>query len=747
MFGVPGMLWWGAAIAVPIMIHLFARQRYKRVAWAAMDFLLRAFKKTRKRIRLEHLLLLLLRILAILLFVLALADPRFDAGALGVGPDSRREVVVLLDDSFSMSLREADGGTPFGRSRAQAVRLIRSLRSERGDGVSLVAAGGPARALFKGVNDTNRVLAELESMEVGDGTTDLIGAFRIATALLEDLPPGVEVWLFSDLQQVGFVPPRDPALGVAAEDPEVLRPSEVLASLLQQIRARNGVVNVVAPAGDSADNVAITSLSLDSKVAVTGVATLITAVVRNVGPHVLGGTLQFYADGVGPIEQLPIDGIMPGATEARDFRHVFADAGSHVVEARFETDALAPDNTRALALDVRERIRTLVVDGDPAAESGEEESFFLTRALQPADDASGAATFQVEVVKETGFERADLAQVDLLILMDVALISPRLAERVQSFVEDGGGLLVFLGDKTRPKTLNDLLWKGGAGVLPAEILEIEGGGPDDAPAAISLVDAASPPMAYFSEPRILPALTVPLIYSYYATHVPEEAQGVRVLAEFQSSDAATGLAGIAIAEKTSGLGRTILVTTSGDRSWNDIPILPTYVPLVRELSYHLVRREESLDNVLVGAPWMTILRQHTDDVIVSRSGERLQVIKPVPVDDGRGWEVRLPPLERAGIYRIVPTVLEGEVPDPAYVAVNVDTRESDLARIDRDFLQSSFAGDTVRWVDDPEGETATGPEGGSGSLWWPFLLVAAILLLAETAFSQIIGSRRGGGAA
>jgi hypothetical protein len=143
---------------------------------------------------------------------------------------------------------------------------------------------------------------------------------------------------------------------------------------------------------------------------------------------------------------------------------------------------------------------------------------------------------------------------------------------------------------------------------------------------------------------------------------------------------------------------------------------------------------------------MTILRQHTDEVVVSRAGERLQVVKPVPVDDGRGWEVRLPPIEKAGVYRIVPTALEGEGPAPAYVAVNVDTLESDLARIDRDFLQSSFPGDTVRWVDDPEGENVTAPDGGGGSLWWPFLLAAVLLLLAETALSQIIGSRRGGGA-
>ena len=47
-----------AAVAIPVIIHLINRKRYKIVPWAAMQFLLAAQKQTRKCMRIEQLLLL-----------------------------------------------------------------------------------------------------------------------------------------------------------------------------------------------------------------------------------------------------------------------------------------------------------------------------------------------------------------------------------------------------------------------------------------------------------------------------------------------------------------------------------------------------------------------------------------------------------------------------------------------------------------------------------------------------------------
>src|SRR5579864_2842015 len=60
-------------ISSPIIIHLINRMRYKRIRWAAMEFLLKAQKRSRRKLIIEQLILLLLRILLILLIAVLLA--------------------------------------------------------------------------------------------------------------------------------------------------------------------------------------------------------------------------------------------------------------------------------------------------------------------------------------------------------------------------------------------------------------------------------------------------------------------------------------------------------------------------------------------------------------------------------------------------------------------------------------------------------------------------------------------------
>src|SRR6202795_4393472 len=63
----------GALISSPIVIHLINRMRFKRIRWAAMEFLLKSQKRSRRKLIIEQLILLLLRILLIVLVALLLA--------------------------------------------------------------------------------------------------------------------------------------------------------------------------------------------------------------------------------------------------------------------------------------------------------------------------------------------------------------------------------------------------------------------------------------------------------------------------------------------------------------------------------------------------------------------------------------------------------------------------------------------------------------------------------------------------
>src|SRR6476661_10879419 len=90
-----------ALVSSPIIIHLINRMRYRRVRWAAMEFLLKSQKRNRRRLIIEQLILLLLRILLVLLAAFLVA--RFVAGA---GTSRGATHVVMVDDTLSMSDRD-----------------------------------------------------------------------------------------------------------------------------------------------------------------------------------------------------------------------------------------------------------------------------------------------------------------------------------------------------------------------------------------------------------------------------------------------------------------------------------------------------------------------------------------------------------------------------------------------------------------------------------------------------------------
>src|SRR5439155_15814737 len=92
----PGFLAAGAAlVSLPILIHLINRMRFKRVRWAAMEFLLKSQKRNRRRLILEQLLLLALRCLLVLLAVLMVTRYLFSFAMFE--PQSTLHVVVLDD--------------------------------------------------------------------------------------------------------------------------------------------------------------------------------------------------------------------------------------------------------------------------------------------------------------------------------------------------------------------------------------------------------------------------------------------------------------------------------------------------------------------------------------------------------------------------------------------------------------------------------------------------------------------------
>src|SRR6476620_4522395 len=106
-FLYPGFLFALAAIAIPIIIHLFNFRRYKTVYFSNTKFLKEVKEQTDARSRLKHLLVLLCRILAITFLVLAFAQPYIKRGA-AKETAGRKTTGIFVDNSFSMGQTQSD---------------------------------------------------------------------------------------------------------------------------------------------------------------------------------------------------------------------------------------------------------------------------------------------------------------------------------------------------------------------------------------------------------------------------------------------------------------------------------------------------------------------------------------------------------------------------------------------------------------------------------------------------------------
>jgi hypothetical protein len=116
-----------AAMALPILIHLFLRRRQKPIEWAAMELLRRAVQQSQRTRRVERWILLVLRCLVLLLVGLAIARP---ATVTAISMNQPFALAVVLDDSVASRAAASPtmpGQTAFEAARAACIESIRAL--------------------------------------------------------------------------------------------------------------------------------------------------------------------------------------------------------------------------------------------------------------------------------------------------------------------------------------------------------------------------------------------------------------------------------------------------------------------------------------------------------------------------------------------------------------------------------------------------------------------------------------------
>jgi hypothetical protein len=138
------MLGWLAAAAAPILIHLWSRQKYREMSWAAMEYLLAAVQRQTRRLLFEQWILLAIRTLLIVLIVLAVAEPYLERTGMAFTPGGHTHRVLVIDGSYSMAYKPTDKSR-FDRAKELARQIVEE--SPEGDAFTLVLMSSPPRVI------------------------------------------------------------------------------------------------------------------------------------------------------------------------------------------------------------------------------------------------------------------------------------------------------------------------------------------------------------------------------------------------------------------------------------------------------------------------------------------------------------------------------------------------------------------------------------------------------------------------
>ena len=176
------------------------RRKLKRIRFPAVRFILLSQKRISRSYRLRHWLLLALRTLAVIFLALLLANPIFQTGAglfAGGGPVS---LVILLDNSLSMTW-SADGNG-FKQAKEAARFLIASLND--GDRAALIPTNLTGKEPFRLKGEKEVLFKELERIEIADGTANISAALTKAYELLDQPAGQKEIRLITDMGLTGW---------------------------------------------------------------------------------------------------------------------------------------------------------------------------------------------------------------------------------------------------------------------------------------------------------------------------------------------------------------------------------------------------------------------------------------------------------------------------------------------------------------------------------------------------------------
>ena len=627
-----------------------------------MELLRRALVIRSGQVRLEDLLLLFLRCLVIALVAFALLRPILDdKTAQYMKGEQTVGMVIAIDASYSMAHGKQEKRMDAAKAR---VREILSTARDS-DLVKIVLLGNEPRDLLEARYGNTDFGAELEAIEPFPERLNLErGLDKIADSVekLQGTASVSECYFVTDAQEIDWK-----------------NLSEEAKTSLKDISDKaNFFVTPVEV--DGTENLAITKFGYASGSLGVGGTARFTAEIKNLGGETNEGSMVTFFINGNPTQNQQIGTIAEGETKALSFFASLEGLNSANLSVRLSPDSLMNDNERHTVIEAREKTKILCVDGEPEKDTNLSEVLWLVKALELIQDEDNQA---IEAIETNGqnLGAETFSDFDVIVLANVDQIGSSTADKLNDFVQAGGGLIVFAGENVADDIIsyNEDLHGEEVNLLPGEMVEKREDswtlGPIQsnhvlATLAESIPEAGRSNMLFRTDMEVKPDLETTTILSLSESNLP------------------------LLLEKKVGLGSVLMFTTTADDKWSNLPLHPLFPMLMQQAVTHLTSRPGH-NNALVGDLVQLPIEGQQEGATVT-----LRIPDP---DNNESMAVKLIVHEGEVVCPIEASVsgffsVEAKDGPPVSIAVNVDSVEADTREVKSDDWEQILEGSTSKVI-------------------------------------------------
>ena len=698
-FLAPVFLIGALGVALPIIAHILNNNKFQDTDWAAMQFLDNSIRIKSKEIKVKDILLLILRLLAVILLVLAISKP-FIKNAEGLASqlgEKRVGTIIALDASFSMQHKDGKQ-TRFAKAKQKVEEIVSTINP--GNPITFALLGAEHQVLLQNRTYEAESFSQLlNSQSASPEALDIDSIPRRLKDLVNEIDaPQKEIYIISDIQEQDWKTGAD-------------RLKHALKDL-----SKSATLYMIPVLGEQ-DNLAITNFELVSGVLRKGTTARYSATVHNHGSSAvqnvkISGLLNNLT-----VDSKTIPNIAAGSAKTISLFIPFQNPGPAKIAAKIKSDSLELDNIRRTVAIIRNKVSVLCVE--KSSKKASQFRGFITSALISREGGTTEKDFTVKSIPWVSLPAQDLNNFDVVILADVPTITKDQTKRFDQFVRNGNGLIWFPGEETKLKAWNEHSKQEGTPFLPAVIEQTV-----SAADALGIGRPLSPNIPEHTVANPLLSLSEDLL---------SEARFLKLL-QVNPNPTSTTILTLAgsnaplLLEHAHGRGQVFMFTSSAEPGWNTMTISPIFPMLLQQMVTYLTAREFEKPRMVGSSLSLSYVSEpdSSDAVFDTPAGETITV--PV-VEYNNHYRAMLGHAKEVGYY-----LARGSLQSPGIpIAVNVDTKESNVKCLVEKEFEKVFADTGIQIIQSNEELIESHDNSRSiTSFWRLFATICIIIMLIES---------------